>query len=554
MSRILVASAVASAALAAAATAPKVILSVIVDDLGFAGPSFNRRRYGQAVIPPEQNTPSMDAAAGAGVILDRHYVYRFCSPSRSSFLSGRLPIHVQQQNILPTAPSAGIPRDMTVLAEKLRGAGYTSHMVGKWDAGAATWDHTPEGRGFDSSLIYFGHRVNYYTQVGDGCNAMDVFNGTVVDLWDSGGPATGMNGTGFVDYMFLNRSLDIIASFAAGGMPFNTSNGPRAAAGERLWLNHALHATHDPIQAPEDIMRSLNYTTDDETACAASVAYVWPGSQPSDIACRRQYESLLQVADNVLGALVAALVKANLWNDTLLIFSSDNGGQQWLEYNAGSNWPLRGGKASEFEGGIRSAAFVSGGYVPAAVRGTVSEGFMHIADWYGTLCTLAGVDAADGRAAAAGLPPVDSVDVWPLLTGANTTSPRVDFAATEYTLVTPKWKLIVGGVHTDAGWSDGAFYPNASTPGKNDPYMSTLDCTAPCLFDVSGDLGEHDNVAGANPAIVSAMTARLQTWVATFYTNNETFPYACPPSVSDSNCSCWLAETQYGGFVGPFQV
>jgi arylsulfatase I/J len=85
-------------------------------------------------------TPHMDDLAANGVILDRHYVFRFCSPSRSSFQTGRNPIHVNTGNDYltlvnkqdPVAGFAGIPRNMTVLAEKLAAAGYATAQAGKW--------------------------------------------------------------------------------------------------------------------------------------------------------------------------------------------------------------------------------------------------------------------------------------------------------------------------------------------------------------------------------------------------------------------------------------
>jgi hypothetical protein len=78
------------------------------------------------------------------------------------------------------------------------------------------------------------------------------------------------------------------------------------------------------------------------------------------------------------------------------------------------------------EGGVRSNAFVSGGYLPPAVRGSVLEALIGIEDWYRTFCGLAGVDPTDERAAAAGLPPVEGYDLWPLLSGLNTTAPRTE--------------------------------------------------------------------------------------------------------------------------------
>ena len=87
-----------------------------------------------------------------------------------------------------------------------------------------------------------------------------------------------------------------------------------------------------------------------------------------------------------------------------------------------------GGKASNWEGGVRVAAFVSGGLVPAAMRGAKLDGYVHISDWFSTFCGLAGVDPTDTSAAAHGLPPIDSLDLWPMISGANRTSPRTEMA------------------------------------------------------------------------------------------------------------------------------
>lgn len=86
--------------------------------------------------------------------------YKFCSPTRSSLQSGRLPVHVNTENAPPdvwnpddpVSGFAAIPRNMTGIAAKLKSAGYQTHQVGKWDAGMATVDHTPHGRGYDTSF------------------------------------------------------------------------------------------------------------------------------------------------------------------------------------------------------------------------------------------------------------------------------------------------------------------------------------------------------------------------------------------------------------------
>merc|ERR1712159_648215 len=98
--------------------------------------------------------------------------------------------------------------------------------------------------------------------------------------------------------------------------------------------------------------------------------------------------------------------------------------------------PMRGGKYTHFEGGIRVNAFASGGFLPEAVRGTKLEGIVHIADWYRTLAEgIAGVDPTDHWAAESGLPAIDSLNVWPMLSGKNLTSPRESFLVTSDMIV-----------------------------------------------------------------------------------------------------------------------
>ena len=80
---------------------------------------------------------------------------------------------------------------------------------------------------------------------------------------------------------------------------------------------------------------------------------------------------------------------------------------------------FRGGKFVPFEGGIRTASFITGGYLPESRRGQIENGAIHIADWYATFCELNGINPKDERAEKAGLPPIDSMNVWDLIIGKN---------------------------------------------------------------------------------------------------------------------------------------
>ena len=108
-------------------------------------------------------------------------------------------------------------------------------------------------------------------------------------------------------------------------------------------------------------------------------------------------------------------------NDLNALLFQDNGGPIFAGAN---NFPLRGGKYADFEGGVRGAAFASGGYIPSKVRGTKIADPMHLADWYATFAAMAGVNPTDHSAAGAKLPAIDGVNLWPRLSGASASAPR----------------------------------------------------------------------------------------------------------------------------------
>eukprot|EP01084_Bolivina_argentea_P151770 264874_1 len=382
------------------------IFIIYADDLGWGNVGWHNPNK-------EIITPNLDQLAkNEGLILDRHYVHYVCQPSRSALMSGRLPCHLCTEGP-PGFVGAGlqkgygIPENMTTIASKMKLAGYSTHIVGKWDVGYATPNIIPKGRGFDTSMIYFNAMNDYFTQQLSLAKfpCMKQYNISLVDLWKNDGPLYGLNGTEYEEFLFQKELNKLINNFTQQTEPF--------------FLIYTPHLIHAPQQIPNDL---LTIHDNDEYNCSTSDPYVYPGfnnSNGNDInfKCRSIYESMVTLLDTIVGNLTRQLKENNLWNNTLLIFSSDNGGPLGLTCCSANNWPLRGGKHSIWEGGIRGAAFVSGGYLPQDRIGKVENGMISMIDWYTTLCDMVGVDPFDEKGAKHGLPPVEGYNIWPLITG-----------------------------------------------------------------------------------------------------------------------------------------
>lgn len=207
------------------------------------------------------------------------------------------------------------------------------------------------------------------------------------------------------------------------------------------------------------------------------------------------------VIDEGISNVTAALKAKNMWDNTLMTVSADNGGPAFSDQHAASNYPLRGGKYTYFEGGIRVNAFVTGGLLPAKMRGKNISSAVHICDWYATFSGLAGIDPADD---ADGVPPIDSIDQWPVLSGAAAQPLRTEIFIGGGVLIQDNYKLIKTGAG-NAQWS-GPLYPKVKATGP-----ANLNCSkkVPCLFDVVADPWEYTDVAADHADIVANMSARL---------------------------------------------
>ena len=131
---------------------PSTIATILIDDLGF----YDTAVFNDAIRPV---TPNLAQLADDGIRLERHYTYKYCSPTRRSFLSGRYPIHITGTQALVC--SNCLPLEFTLLSEKFASAGWLNHFVGKGHLGYTTMDHLPINRGFASHVGYLFGMEDY---------------------------------------------------------------------------------------------------------------------------------------------------------------------------------------------------------------------------------------------------------------------------------------------------------------------------------------------------------------------------------------------------------
>ncbi|XP_041920840.1 arylsulfatase I isoform X1 [Alosa sapidissima] len=329
---------------------PPHIIFFMVDDQGYRDVGY----HGSDI-----RTPMLDQLAAEGVKLENYYVQPICSPSRSQLMTGRYQIHTGlQHSIIRSRQPLCLPPDAPTLPERLQRAGYATHMVGKWHLGFCRPECLPTGRGFQSFLGSLTGSGDHFThQSCDGAEACGF------DLHDGERPAWELRGN-YSTLLYTERVKQILRS--------HPSQKP-------LFLYVALQALHTPLQAPARLLRHHSDL----------------GNRP-----RRHYAAMLTGVDEAVGEVVRELRASGLYRNSVLVYSSDNGGQP---LSGGCNWPLRGGKGSYWEGGVRAVGFVHSPLLKR--RGVVSRALIHVSDWYPTLLGLARAAGAKDRR-------LDGHDVW----------------------------------------------------------------------------------------------------------------------------------------------
>ena len=401
------------------------LIFILADDLGYG----DLGSYGA----PDLNTPHLDRLAEEGMRFTSNYSNSaICSPTRAAFMTGR---YFQRLGlewaVWYQAPGEGLPPTESSLAAMLKAAGYQTALSGKWHLGYEDgW--RPNQHGFDKFFGCLGGNVNYFEYY-DKTGTHDVF----------------LNDEPFHPKGYMT---DLTADYAVQFIE-EMKEGP-------FFLFAAFNAPHFPFQGPMD-----------ETA-----EFTWHEGTRED-----HYIPMVESLDQAVGRIVEAIENAGLSENTLIVFTSDNGGER-----PARNTPLRGRKGSLWEGGIRVPAIAR--WTKSISAGSVSDHPIQTTDWSATFLSLAEGSAPENR-------PFDGKNLMPILTGEQSGIPRPLYfrraldphrsnVVAQRAIRLGKWKYL-------------------DTP-EGEQY----------LFDLGADVAEENNLIEQDEQLAAGLKTLLDQWEA----------------------------------------
>lgn len=528
---------------------PNIVL-IVADDLGYNDVPWHN---------PDVRAPNIRKLARQGIILENHYVLPLCTPSRAALLTGIYPFRYGKQagESLPLSPT-GLNTSITLLPERLKDLGYSTHLIGKWHLGYCSWDYTPTRRGFDSFYGFYLGSQTYYTQY----KKMGRRKGSLF-WWDT----NEVDDLDYEDYEVTEdqasenlkddqrkkmeeskrgqgrrRSRGYGNQDENGGRDFRLnelplanvsgyySNDLYAARAEDVIRAHAVEdgvaksplfmmlstqAVHGPIQVPLKYRRR-------HTATTKNLA-------------RRTFLGMVDALDDVVGRVVEQLKASGLYQNSVIIFTTDNGGNIQA---GGNNFPLRGSKGGLYEGGTKGVAFIHSPLLPKS--GFKYNGMMHMVDLHESILHIARNGASLSRGPGwrrelldswEGHPSYysrgedrDGIDMWPAIL-TNTESPRNSFVYNvrkkplRGAIRRRNWKLIIG----EGGKFDGWIPPTDVSAGAQgideegkccSTWHSRIRDRHLALYNLKDDPLETTDVSYLNPNVTSTLKSLLKKYAS----------------------------------------
>jgi len=416
------------------------LLLINIDDMGWRDVGFMGSEY--------YETPNIDSLARQGMIFTNAYATAANSaPSRACMMTGQwTPRHriytvdnsdrgkSRYRKLIPTTNNTTLSDDNIIIAEVLKSAGYITCIAGKWHL-----SENPQTRGFDVNIggCHAGSPGSYYPPY-------------------TNVPLSAPSGDYCLTNLIMDKTLDFI----------------RTVKDKPFFLYYAPYAVHTPIQPVKHLL--TKYQNKPE----------WNGQNNAE------YATMIENLDTQIGRLVRLLKETGLFDKTLIIFTSDNGGV----FNITKNRPLRAGKGSYYEGGIREPMFAcwSGKIAP----GSISDIPVTNLDFFPTLLDAAGIDRPSGKI-------LDGQSFLPVLTGKGTISERPLF-----------WHF---PVYLEGGNNETQDTIFRTRPGsavrsgywKLIEYFEDEDFE---LYNLEDDIGEKTNQASSNPKKLHELRIILDQW------------------------------------------
>ncbi len=402
-----------------ASAAPNIVV-FIADDMGWGDVGYNGS---------EIRTPQIDQLAAKGMKLERFYVQAVCSPTRAAMMTGRSPLRTGVMDPFNPWYTSGLSVDEKLMPEYLRELGYQTVALGKWHLGPNLPEYHPMERGFDSFYGSLNGYLNHETRVVFGRKD-----------WQRDGKT--VHEDGYATHLLASEAVRVIENHDPA---------------QPLFLYISFTAPHLPLQAPS--------TTIDSYADIEN---------PD----RQVYAAMVTEMDSAIGQVMMAINQSGMADNTLTMFFTDNGG---VTQKGASNGPLRGGKGSPWEGGVRVPGLMNW---PGVIgTGSSFDEQVIITDLLPTFIAIAGAELDAPK-------PIDGRNLWPALSlGESITA-------------TPQ-------VLANMGRRGDLHYAYYKDNYKLMSSVSTDGTVNNSLFDILADPYEKEDLAKTHADVLQSMAAEL---------------------------------------------
>jgi len=491
---------------------PLNVLFILADDLGYNDVSW----HNADII-----SPNLEKLARSGVILENHYVQPICTPTRAALMTGYYPFHTgRQHSYIHAQEPVGLHVNFTIMPQFFKDLGYKTHAIGKWHLGFCHEAYLPTKRGFDTFYGFYNGDEFY-------------FDHTRTPSRTHGGGPTGYDFRDQDDYvdkdakgiysaeLFGSRADKIIREHHAAAANGSSSHQQQ----QPFFMYLPFQSVHSPLQVPPKYLDMYPHIRNN---------------------VRRHLSGMVTAMDDAVGVIIKALEDTNQLENTVIVFSADNGGETFA---GGNNWPLRGNKRTLWEGGTKAASFFK--HPNLRQQGWISHKLMHVTDWLPTLLSSVapsldqrGKEILSQQLRSPAVNGMDGVDQWSSLEDESAPQQRTEFVYNidPFPLKNSKFecqigtngntagvrmgdmKLLVGYPGSPDGWIPPAQVGNSLDDkiGAASPFGRCHDFDAGStsgtqirLFNITADPLEKVELSRDHPEIVSIMMEKLDSYART---------------------------------------